>query len=71
MSFNATWAASGTSMQEALYPGIEFAALNWFEKQWVAWYIWIANPIIATGLMSFLLHEVGYTSSILCFSPVC
>lgn len=46
-------------MQETLYPGLEFSSLNWLEKQWAAWYIWIANPVIATGLMSFLLHEVG------------
>ncbi|KAF8324823.1 hypothetical protein F5887DRAFT_1021676 [Amanita rubescens] len=57
MSFNATLAAS---MQESLYPGLEFSSLNWLEKQWAAWYIWIANPIIATGLMSFLLHEIVY-----------
>jgi len=61
MSFNATLAVS---MQESLYPGLEFSSLNWLEKQWVAWYIWIANPIIATGLMSFLLHEVGTTYSL-------
>lgn len=24
----------------------------------VSWYVWIGNPVIATGLMSFLLHEV-------------
>ena len=60
MSFNATLAAS---MQETLYPGLEFSSLNWLEKQWAAWYIWIANPVIATGLMSFLLHEVGTTYS--------
>ncbi|KAK2465971.1 hypothetical protein APHAL10511_001612 [Amanita phalloides] len=53
MSFNAT-------IQDALYPSTDFASLSWFEKQWVAWYIWIANPIIATGLMSFLLHEAVY-----------
>lgn len=42
-----------------LYPGLtDFSSLNWFEQQWVAWYVWIGNPIIATGLMSFLLHEV-------------
>ena len=25
----------------------------------VNWYIFIGNPVIATGLMSFLLHEVS------------
>ncbi|KAF8622159.1 hypothetical protein AX15_007277 [Amanita polypyramis BW_CC] len=60
MTFNATIAASGTSLQNILYPGLDFSSLNWPEKQWVAWYIWIGNPIIATGLMSFLLHEIVY-----------
>jgi methylsterol monooxygenase len=42
-----------------LYPGLtDFSSLNWFEQQWVAWYVWIGNPVIATGLMSFLMHEV-------------
>lgn len=53
---------------ELLYADTDFSKLNWLEKNWAAWYIWIGNPIIATGLMSFLLHEVcspagcvGYT----------
>lgn len=41
------------------YSGTEFSSLSWLEQQWMAWYIWIGNPVIATGLMSFLLHEVG------------
>ncbi|KAF8151726.1 C4-methyl sterol oxidase [Crassisporium funariophilum] len=43
-----------------LYGGTDFSSLTWFEQQWAAWYIWIGNPIIATGLMSFLLHEFVY-----------
>jgi len=44
-----------------LYPGLtDFSSLNWFEQQWVAWYVWIGNPVIATGLMSFLMHEIVY-----------
>jgi hypothetical protein len=23
------------------------------------WYMWIGNPVLATGIMSFLLHEVS------------
>lgn len=26
----------------------------------VSWYVWIGNPVIATGLMSFLMHEIVY-----------
>ena len=43
---------------ELLYANTDFSKLNWLETQWAAWYLWIGNPIIATGLMSFLLHEV-------------
>lgn len=41
-----------------LYANTDFTQLNWFEMQWVNWYLWIDNPILATGLMSFVLHEV-------------
>jgi len=50
--------ATALNPAEQLYQGIDHSSLTWFEKQWVAWYIWIGNPAIATGLMSFLLHEV-------------
>lgn len=43
-----------------LYANTDFSKLNWLELQWAAWYLWIDNPIIATGLMSFLLHEVRH-----------
>ncbi|KAI0073346.1 C4-methyl sterol oxidase [Panus rudis PR-1116 ss-1] len=43
-----------------LYANTDFTKLNWLELQWVAWYLWIDNPVIATGLMSFLLHEIVY-----------
>jgi len=56
MSLNATVTSS---LYESVYSNTDFTSLNWFEQQWVAWYVWIGNPIIATGLMSFLLHEVG------------
>lgn len=41
-----------------LYSTLDFSSLSWFEKQWAAWYIMVGNPVLATGLMSFLLHEV-------------
>lgn len=61
MSFNATVGASAP-LYETLYGGTDIASLSWAEKQWVAWYIWVGNPVIATGLMSFLLHEVRFPS---------
>lgn len=56
MSFNSTLAA--TPLYDQLYGNTNYLSLNWYEQQWVAWYIWIGNPIIATGLMSFIMHEV-------------
>ncbi|TFK38449.1 C4-methyl sterol oxidase [Crucibulum laeve] len=56
--FNAT--AVSTPFDDPLYAGTDFSSLNWFEQQWVAWYVWVGNPIIATGLASFLLHEIVY-----------
>ena len=46
-----------------LYADTDFSKLTWLELQWAYFYIWIDNPIIATGLMSFLLHEVLYIAS--------
>ncbi|KAM0241547.1 hypothetical protein ACHAP5_007503 [Fusarium lateritium] len=34
--------------------------LNMFEKLWAAWYLWMQNDTLATGVMSFLLHEFVY-----------
>ncbi|TCD67712.1 C-4 sterol methyl oxidase [Steccherinum ochraceum] len=43
-----------------LYANTDFTKLTWFELQWVGFYLWIDNPSVATGLMSFLLHELVY-----------
>lgn len=61
MAFNATNAA----FHDDLYAGTDFSSLNWLEQQWVWWYVTIGNPVIATGLMSFLLHEVSFLLAIL------
>ncbi|KAM7206874.1 methylsterol monooxygenase [Naviculisporaceae sp. PSN 640] len=34
--------------------------LNFFEKLWTSWYLWMQNDTLATGLMSFIMHEVVY-----------
>jgi len=63
MAFNGTV----PNVLNELYPGLsDLSSLNWFEQQWVAWYVWIGNPIIATGLMSFLMHEVCCRRLFLC-----
>jgi len=58
MSFNATTAAHPTAQE--LYANTDFSQLNWVEQQWAAWYLFIGDPVIATGLMSFLMHEIVY-----------
>lgn len=45
------------------YSTLDFSSLSWAEKKWAAWYIWVGNPVIATGLMSFVMHEVGRGAS--------
>lgn len=34
--------------------------LNFFERSWVGWYKWMENDVIATGVMSFIIHEFFY-----------
>jgi len=34
--------------------------LNVFEKAWAAWYAYMQNDVLATGIMSFVIHELVY-----------
>ncbi|KAH8681464.1 C-4 sterol methyl oxidase [Xylariales sp. PMI_506] len=34
--------------------------LNIIERLWAAWYLWMQNDVLATGIMSFVMHEVVY-----------
>lgn len=34
--------------------------LNVFERLWAAWYAYMQNDVLATGIMSFLMHETVY-----------
>ncbi|KAH9810660.1 hypothetical protein DFH28DRAFT_932768 [Melampsora americana] len=43
-----------------LYSDTDLTKLTYLEELWVRWYIWWGNPVIATGVMSFLLHEFFY-----------
>ena len=60
MSFNTT--APLHMSGEMLYTGTDFTSLNWFEQKWAMWYMLFNDPAIATGLMSFALHEVIYNA---------
>lgn len=42
-----------------LYANVDVAALNVLERAWMDYYTWFDNPVIATGVMAFLMHEVG------------
>ncbi|KAK3352999.1 C-4 sterol methyl oxidase [Lasiosphaeria hispida] len=34
--------------------------LNIAERLWAAWYLWMQNDVLATGIMSFVMHEIVY-----------
>lgn len=53
-------ASNATSEAAQLYASVntQFSELSLFEQWWAAWYLWIGNPTIATGLLSFVMHEV-------------
>lgn len=34
--------------------------LNIAERLWVAWFAWMQNDVLATGIMSFAMHELVY-----------
>ena len=34
--------------------------LNVFERLWAAWYAYLQNDVLATGIMSFVMHEAIY-----------
>jgi methylsterol monooxygenase len=50
---------NATTAQNQLYGDVDLLGLNWLERTWASYYIAIGNPVIATGLMSFVLHEVS------------
>ena len=62
MSFNATNHLTASQLYATL--NVDYSQINWFERQWMSWYLWIGNPIIATGLASLILHEVCLLASI-------
>lgn len=46
--------------QQSLIAGSFASGLNFLEKLWASWYIYIDNDIFATGLLFFIVHEVAY-----------
>ena len=43
-----------------LYSGTDFSSLSWLEQQWAAWYTWVWNPVVATGVLAVVVHEVSF-----------
>ncbi|GAA6032803.1 hypothetical protein JCM8097_000799 [Rhodosporidiobolus ruineniae] len=43
-----------------MYAGVDFSQLNVLERAWANWYNYVGNAILATGIMSFVMHEVVY-----------
>ena len=43
-----------------LYKGTDTTQLTSPERLWMDWYLFWGNPVIATGVMSFMLHEIVY-----------
>lgn len=35
-------------------------SLNYLERLWLAWYTYMQNDVLATGIMSFVMHELVY-----------
>jgi methylsterol monooxygenase len=33
---------------------------NFAEKAWAAWYVYMQNDVLTTGIMSFVMHEIVY-----------
>ena len=67
MSFNATFAGSPydlTPSQLYANSNVDYTQINWLERQWMAWYLWVGNPVLATGIASLLLHEVCFLPSV-------
>ena len=39
--------------------GTDLDSLSTVERWWAQWYLYFGDPIIATGMLSFVLHEVS------------
>jgi len=40
--------------------GLNFNSLSLLEQWWAKWYLYVGDPVLATGIMSFLIHEIFY-----------
>jgi len=57
---NSTIASAGSEVAHFYLSHVDATTLNWAEKAWMNWYLWWDNPVLATGIMSFCMHEIVY-----------
>lgn len=59
---NATFPTNGVDTYWGKYDEISAfnVHLNVFERLWMAWYAFMQNDVLATGIMSFVMHEAVY-----------
>lgn len=50
---------NASTTQNELYGDLNMDHLNWLELKWAGYYIWMGNALLATGVMSFVMHEVS------------
>ncbi|KAL7411095.1 hypothetical protein BDY24DRAFT_397705 [Mrakia frigida] len=60
LGFHNTTLPHDLSGSSSLYSSVNFDDLNWAEQKWAEWYMFIGNPVLATGIMSFVMHEIVY-----------
>lgn len=51
---------NATTVQNELYGAIDLSGASWLERTWASYYIWMGNPVLATGFLSFFVHETVY-----------
>ena len=64
-TFNSTLLSALSSPPETFWDSYEAISqynvqLNVFERLWAAWYAYMQNDVLATGILSFTVHEVVY-----------
>ncbi|GAA5976849.1 hypothetical protein JCM11641_000889 [Rhodosporidiobolus odoratus] len=52
--------ASTKERNHDLYAAIDLSQLSWAEQLWAGWFNYVGNPVLATGILSFVMHEVVY-----------
>lgn len=54
-----TFISTAANSQQMLYSTINPAQLSFLERLWHSYYSYFSDPVLATGIMSFFMHEVS------------